>query len=216
MITKEIREIIIHELPEIVKHDEEIHQLILQIAHGKFAEKQETESRFDRVLNEIRRDREAQEKKWEENQKIIYQILDELKRVDRRIDQTIGALGARWGIQSEEAFRNGLKAILEVSFGVEVIHINEWDDTGVVFGHPDQVELDVIIQNGQLIICELKSSISKSEVYTFEKKVKYYESVHQRTCQRMLIISPMVDDNARKVAGNLGIEIYTHSGDVKP
>ncbi len=41
MITQEIREIIIQELPEIVKHDEEIHQLILHIASGKFADKQE-------------------------------------------------------------------------------------------------------------------------------------------------------------------------------
>ncbi len=139
MITQEIREIIIQELPEIVKHDEEIHQLILHIASGKFSDKQETTSRFDRILDELRKNREAQEKKWEEqgkrwetqekqwevqekkwedNQKTIHRILDRLEQVDKRIDQTIGALGARWGLQAEEAFRNGLKAILEGSADV--------------------------------------------------------------------------------------------------
>ncbi len=44
----------------------------------------------------------------------------EIQRVDRRIDQTIGTLGARWGIMSEETFRNPLRGILEENFGVKV------------------------------------------------------------------------------------------------
>ena len=53
--------------------------------------------------------------------------------------------------------------------GVEVINVNEFDDEGTVFGTPDQVEIDIIIKNGELILCELKSSMSKSDVYTFER-----------------------------------------------
>jgi len=34
-----------------------------------------------------------------------------------------------------------------------------YDEQGEVFGHPDQIELDIIIKNGLLLICELKSSI---------------------------------------------------------
>ena len=249
MLTKEMRTLIMHELPEIIKQDEEIHQFIISLTSRQFANKQETESRFDRILDEMRREREAQEKKWaenqkqlaaqekrwgenqkqlvvqekrwgenqkqwEENQKTIQQILARLEKTDKRIDQSIGALGARWGLQAEEAFRNGLKAILEESFGVEVIHLTEWDDTGVVFGRPDQIELDLIIRNGQLIICEIKSSVSKSDAYSFERKVRFYEKVHNRTCHRMLIISPMLDTQAKTVAAQLGIEAYTHSGDV--
>ena len=43
-----------------------------------------------------------------------------------------------------------------------MINITEYDDEGEVFGRPDQIELDLLIKNGLLIIGEIQSSISKS------------------------------------------------------
>lgn len=120
----------------------------------------------------------------------------------------------RWGIQSEAAFRNALAGILEKSFGVEVLNVNEYDDRGEVFGRPDQVELDVIIKNGLLLICELKSSIDKAGMYSFERKARFYEKRHQRKADRLIVISPMIDARARRVAEQLGIETFSDSLDV--
>jgi hypothetical protein len=96
-----------------------------------------------------------------------------------------------------------------------VVDVNEYDDQGEVFGRPDQVELDVIIMNGLLLICELKSSIDKAGMYAFERKARFYERRHQRQANRLLVISPMVDARARKVAERLGIEVYSDSTDVE-
>ena len=123
-------------------------------------------------------------------------------------------MGSRWGIQSERTFRDALAAILVESFGVEVINVNEFDDEGEVFGRPDQVELDVIIKNGLLILCELKSSMSKSDMHTFERKVRFYERRHGRQATCMIVISPMIDDRARRVGEQLGIELYPDALDV--
>ena len=79
-------------------------------------------------------------------------------------DSGVDALGAIWEPHSEESFRAALKAILEESFGVQVINITEYDDEGEVFGRPDQIELDLLIKNGLLIIGEIQSSISKSTI----------------------------------------------------
>lgn len=222
MEKEQVKEFIIQKLPIIIREDIEIKQLIVKLAEDKFADKRETSDRFDRLLAELKRDREEQSKKWdeqnhkwEENQNSINRILDRLDRSEQRFNSSIGALGARWGLHSEESFRNGLKAILEESFDVEVIHVTEWDDEGSVFGRPDQVELDILIKNGLLIICELKSSVSKSEAYHFERKVRFYEKIHNRKCDRMIIISPMVDDRAKAVTKKLAIEVYTHSSDVR-
>lgn len=122
------------------------------------------------MLDELKRDRGARDKKWEENQKVIREMLASIKAVDRRIDSTIGALGSRWGLQAEGAFRNGLRGILKESFDVKVERYKDYDHDGSIFGRPDQVELDVIIHNNTVILCEIKSSISKSEVYTFWRK----------------------------------------------
>lgn len=44
----------------------------------------------------------------------------------------------------------------EDRFHVEVLRVNEFDDEGEVFGLPDQVELDVIIRDGELLIGKIK------------------------------------------------------------
>ena len=130
-------------------------------------------------------------------------------------ERGIGALGSRWGLQSEKAFRDALAGILEKNFEVQVVNVNEYDDQGEVFGRPDQVGLDVIIMNGLLLICELKSSIDKAGIYAFERKAQFYERRHQRQANRLLVISPMVDARTRKVAERLGIEVYSDSTDVE-
>nr|WP_295430935.1 DUF3782 domain-containing protein [uncultured Thiodictyon sp.] len=162
---------------------------------------------------------EEQNRKWDKNQaemsKEFKQLYDALIAQAAKQERGIGALGSRWGLQSEKAFRDALAGILEQSFGVEVINVNEYDDEGVVFGRPDQVELDVIIKNGLLIICELKSSIDKAGMYSFERKARFYEQRHQRQASRLIVISPMIDARARPVAERLGIETYGDSIDVE-
>lgn len=258
MENQQMIEWIRRELPGILRRNSEIREWVIQLTRTQYADKQETDSRFDRVLEELRLDREEnarkwdeqsrkweeenrkweeenrkwdeenrkwaeqsrkwdeQNRKWEANQETINEILAAIQTQAREHRSSIGALGARWGLYSEQSFRNGLKAILEESFGVEVININEYDEQGEVFGHPDQVELDIIIQDGMLILCEIKSSISKSDMYAFEKKAAFYQKHHNREATRKLVISPMVDDRARPAAEKLGIEVYTHADEVKP
>jgi len=240
MTPDEAKEIIVKELPALLEKDPEIHRFFLNISRRHFADKIVTEDRFDRILDEIRRDREEQSRKWEANQQamehelqersrkweeqnrkweanqqVINEILKDIHALVRKHDTTIGALGARWGLHTEQAFREALKGILEEFANVEVINVLEFDDDGMVFGRPDQIELDLIVKNGTLIIVEIKSSMSKSEMYTFERKVRFYEKRHQRQVDKMIVISPMVAPKAIPVAEKLGVHIYTAAEDVK-
>ena len=138
----------------------------------------------------------------------------EIQQANRRYESTIGALGSRWGLYSEASFRNGLKAILGQSFGVEVLNVNLYDQEGEVFGRPDQVELDLIIKNGLTIVCEIKSSIDKAGMYIFGRKADFYAKQQNRAIDRQIVISPMVDDRARPVAEALGIEVYSYADTV--
>lgn len=223
MDTPDVCELIREEIPKVLQEDATTQALIVRLARPAFADKAETNSRFDRPLEELQRDREEQSRKWDEqnhrweeqnrkwdeSQRLLNEMLQEIRRVDRRIDTTIGALGARWGRESERAFRDAQRAILEESFGAPVINVTEFDDAGEVDGRPDQVGLDLIIKSGMLIICEIKSSMSKADMYTFARAVTFYEKRHQRQAQRRIVISPMIDQRAARVASALGIEIYS-------
>ena len=239
MENQQLTQLIRRELPGILRRDREMREWVLSLTRERYADKAETESRFDRVLDELRRDREEntrkweanqqelremreeqtrkwdeQNQKWDENQATINTMLAEIRALSRKHDGTIGALCARWGLQTEQSFRNALSGILGTSFGVEVLNVTEYDDAGEVFGRPDQVELDVIIQDGLLLLCEIKSSMSKSDMVIFERKVRFYEKRHNRKANRMLVISPMVDARAMALATELGIEVYSYAEDV--
>ena len=203
---------------------------------------EEFKNRVDRILDELQRDREEQSQKWDEQRRLWdeqrrlwdeqlqqnqennrkweeqrqqnRETLDEIKKMNKKHDSTIGALGSRWGLFSEASFRNGLAAILQDSFGVEVLNINDYDPDGLVFGRPDQVEFDVIIKNGLVIVCEIKSSMSKADIYTFSRKVEFYQQKYQRIVNRKIVISPMVDPTALAVAQSLGIEVYSYAEDI--
>jgi hypothetical protein len=212
---EEVKKVILTQLPRLMETEPDIRDFILRVTREQYAGKQETESRFDRIMDELKRDREAQTRKWEDNQKVINEMLAAIKLQNQKYDSTIGALGARWGLHSEAAYRNGLRAILERSFGVKVERYEDYDHDGVVFGRPEQIEMDVIIHDGTLILCEIKSSMSKSDLYSFWRKKNFYEEKHGRRASRAMVISPMIDDYARSAAKELDIEVYGYAEDVK-
>jgi hypothetical protein len=227
--TQTVKQNVKDEIPKLVRSDKRIRKFVLDLYREvtqEKADKKETESRFDRILEELKKDREEQSRKWDEesrkweeqngrwdeNQGVIRRLL---KKVEKH-EVSIGALGARWGIRAESSFRNALRGILEGNFDVKVLNINEYDDQGEVFGRPDQVELDIIIINSILIICEIKFSISKGDMYLFHKKSQFYEKRHNRTAKHLIAISPMVDEKAQKVARELGIKVYSYADEIPP
>jgi hypothetical protein len=248
--TAELRELIKQELPQLVRTDPEIQDLILRLSRQEFAPKQQTEDRFDRLFAKLERDTEASNRrweeynrkeeehkrkwdehtrKWEENQTELRRmreeaelrtaehrrefiaVHEEIMAMARKHDRTMGALGSRWGLSSEKAFRDGLASVLENNFDVRVLNVTEYDDLGTVFGRPEQIELDVIIVNGTLILMELKSSIDKADMYIFGRKARFYEKLHDRKANRLIVISPMIDAKARRVGERLGIEMFGDS-----
>ena len=120
----------------------------------------------------------------------------------------IGGLGARWGLQTEEAFRHGIRTILgEVGFTAE--RFLTWDAAGEVFGHPEQVELDVVVQNGKVIVVEIKSSLDRANTYLFDRKVEFYTRHTGRHVDRKVVVAPYADERAKEVARRFRIEVCT-------
>ncbi|MGC9171217.1 MAG: DUF3782 domain-containing protein, partial [Thermoproteus sp.] len=76
-----------------------------------------------------------------------------IDEVERRLGLRIEALGARWGVWSEEAFRAGVRELLkEAGFSVE-----RWvyfDSEGYVYGQPGEVELDVVVRDDSVFAVE--------------------------------------------------------------
>jgi hypothetical protein len=138
----------------------------------------------------------------------VQKLAEEHRLFRYSFDSKLGGLGARWGMQTEEAFRQGMREILrEVGFTAE--RFLEYDAAGEVFGHPDQVELDVVIQNGKVIVVEIKSSLDQANIYLFDRKVAFYARKTGRQVDRKVVVTPFVDNRAKDIGLRLGVEIFT-------
>jgi hypothetical protein len=232
------------DIVETIQSNEQVHDAINNVVKDKFVEKETFDQRFDRILAEMRSDREESARKWDEsrkqwaennrkwdennqkwheNQKAINDLISNLKiveindeKLEALFDSTVGALGARWGIRSEQSFRSALKGILENNTDFKVLHVVERDESGVVFGRPDQVELDIVLKNGKLLIIEIKSSLSSGDVILFAKKAEFYLEKHNQKATALVIISPMISAKAKEYIAHYGMIAYSCASAVDP
>jgi hypothetical protein len=162
-----------------------------------------TDARLDRVAAAVEVLAQAQQR-----------TQDELTLFRRTFQSQIGGIGARWGMQTEEAFRHGIRTSLkEVGFTTE--RFLTWDASGEVFGHPEQIELDVVMQNGKVIVVEIKSSLDRANTYLFNRKVEFYTRQGGWPVDRKIVVAPYADERAKEVALRLGIEVCTDINEFK-
>jgi hypothetical protein len=125
------------------------------------------------------------------------------------IERHISALGARWGLMAESAFRESLRGLLEKELGFRVEKWKAYDEAGIVFGYPSEVEIDVTISDGKLILIEVSSHVRASDVFQFKRKAELYERLTGRRPDRLIMVTPYVDEKALEAARRLEIEVYT-------
>lgn len=136
-------------------------------------------------------------------------LREDMNRGFMLIERHITALGARWGVMSEEAFREGIKGLIEKEFGFKVEKLILYDKDGSVYGHPSQVDIDIAVHDEKIILIEVKSYARPSDVSIFMKKAQLYKELERKEPSKLIIVTPYAEDKALEVARNLGIEIYT-------
>ncbi len=171
---------------------------------------------FRRHDQELARLREDMAKGFERHDQELAKLWSELAKLREDmakgfelVNRQISALGARWGIMSEAAFRRGLKEVLERSFNVKVERWREFDSEGYVFRRPSEVEIDVAVSDEQNMLIEVSSHVKRSDVYVFKSKCEFYIRKTGKIPSRLIMITPYADDDAVDAAKELGIEIYT-------
>ena len=138
----------------------------------------------------------------------IKRLREDFNRLSERLDFKISALGARWGLMSERAFREGLRLIVEKYFGGTVRRWVYYDERGFVYGKPSEIDVDVLVRDKEHLLIEVKAHVDKGDVAEFYRKGLLYEEVNG-VRPRLIIISPFVRQRAMSLAAKLGIEIIT-------
>jgi hypothetical protein len=163
--------------------------------------------RLDRHEDEVRRI-------WQEIEKLREDMMKGFELMDRRItrlENLISAIGARWGIMAEDAFRGGLRGILEKEFGVKVERWITIDEEGLVYGFKSVIEVDIAIKDGKTMLIEISSSVDRSKVAAFLRKAQLYEKKTGIRPDRLIMVTPYAEDAAVEAAKEVGVEVYTRA-----
>jgi len=161
--------------------------------------------RLDRHEAELVRLREDMNKLRED----MNRLREDMIRGFELIERHISALGARWGLMAEDAFREGLRGLLEKELGFRVERWRVYDNAGIVFGYPSEVEVDIAVSDGKLILIEVSSHVRASDVLQFKRKAELYEKMTGRKPDRLIMVTPYIDEKALEAARQLGVEAYT-------
>jgi len=160
-------------------------------------------------LEEILRRLDRHESELVKLREDMNKLREDMIRGFELVERHISALGARWGLMAESAFREGLRGLLEKEFGFKVESWRAYDEAGIVFGYPSEVEVDVAVSDEKLILIEVSSHVRASDVLQFKKKAELYEGKTGRRPDRLIIVTPYIDEKALEAAKQPGIEAYT-------
>ncbi|MEM2170055.1 MAG: DUF3782 domain-containing protein [Candidatus Bathyarchaeia archaeon] len=180
-------------------------------------------ARLDRHEEMLIKHSELFEKHWQEIVKLREDMLLGFRRHDEEmarlredmnrgfmlLERHISALGARWGLMAEEAFREGLRGLLSRELGLIVERWKAYDESGRVFGYPSEVEIDIAVRDGKVILIEVASHAKASDIYQLKRKAELYVEKTGKRPDRLLIVTPYIDEKALEASKQLNIEVYT-------
>ena len=162
----------------------------------RLEEKMATKKELKRVEASLREDLRGVEKSLREDL--------------RRVELALNALGARWGILNEDAFRSGVRELLRDA-GYTVDRWVYYDDRGYVYGYPSEVELDVVVRDGGTFAVEITSALRRGDLQQIKRKVELFSAVTGRRVDAVYVITPFIHDRnpdaVIAVANAMGITV---------
>ncbi|MEM1610872.1 MAG: DUF3782 domain-containing protein [Sulfolobales archaeon] len=200
----------------LIKHPEVIYNAIVKITPWNILATKEDLKKLEERIGKVEEGIKAIEGRIEKLEGRVKRVEEEmatkndLRRLSMRLENMVSALGARWGVINEEAYRAGLKEILQ-DMGWNVIHEVITDTEGHVYGRAEEVEIDIVISDGKIYLVEITSAVKRADLDVVRRKAELYERLKGVKLDKVIIISPFIHDkNPERIAAiarNLGIEI---------
>lgn len=137
-------------------------------------------------------------------------VLMEHSKALRELTSAIQSIGLRYGIFTEEAFRESIKYLVEdLLKSYEVKKWRWFDQEGIVYGYPSIVEVDVFIKGQEHILVKFDEYVDKSDVAELLLIGKLYEKVIG-VKPKLLLVAGAIRRRAKEFADEVGIEIRGH------
>jgi len=188
----------------------EEHASILQEHTKTLQEHTKTLQEHSKRLEELSKRIEEMNKVLMEHSKRIEELTKAIQQHGRRIEELsrlVNVVAHRFGVLSEEGFRDAMRYDVEEIFGVAKVEKWVYNDVeGFVYEKPAVVEVDLVIKDREHILIEIKSRVSRGDVMEFYRIGELYKKV-TGTKPRLAIVGGFIDKGVEELAKDYGIEI---------
>lgn len=190
------------ELLRLLREDEEFRLAVLGLLG------------LEEVLKRIDENRSAI-KSLQEQVKALQEAVLEQSRLLREVTASIHAIGLRYGLSTEAAFRSAVSYLVEDL--LKQYRVEKWihvDEEGLVYGHKAAVEVDVLVRDKEHVLVEYKAVADRDDVGELIKIGKLYEKV-TGVKPKLLLVATAIRRRALELARAAGVEVragYVESG----
>jgi len=188
----------------------EEHTSILQEHTKTLQEHTKTLQEHSKRLEELSKRIEEMNKVLMEHSKRIEELTKAIQQHGRRIEELsrlVNVVAHRFGVLSEEGFRDAMRYVVEEIFGVAKVEKWVYNDVeGFVYEKPAVVEVDLVIKDREHILIEIKSRVSRGDVMEFYRIGELYKKI-TGTKPRLAIVGGFIDKGVEELAKDYGIEI---------
>lgn len=200
---------LLQHIDELLEKYPELKEKLRKKLLEELEEKIATKDEILAVLNELKKLREDFNRQQEQINGIMAELKklrEDFNKLAERLDLKLSALGVMCGLYSENAFRNAMRYIIEKYFGGRVQRWTYFDSDGVVYGHPSEIDVDVLVRDNEHLLIEIRAHTDRSDVAELYRKGILYGRV-VGVKPKLVIVAPFVRDRAYKTAAKLGVEI---------
>ncbi|MDI6734692.1 MAG: DUF3782 domain-containing protein [bacterium] len=175
---------------------------------------EQIDKRFEEMQKEMHLGFEQQRKemylRFEQQHKEMYLGFEQQHKETKRLGISLRALGSRWGKEAEVTIRKTLQELLLKK--IEAKEVSEWkikDKEGKVGAPNSQIQVDLLIRNGQHFLVEIKSSADEAHVDRLYKIGELYtEKVG--IAPKLLFVAVSMEEEGVNLCQKLGIQLITY------
>jgi uncharacterized protein YoxC len=177
---------------------------------------EEMNKRFEQLQAEM--DRRFEEEKLErlDMKRRLIKVEATVDRLDKKITQfdawlkvVTGNIGDKRGQEAEQLFALGLSyGLKRADIKPETIQLRQMfrDDEGIVFPLKGKyIEVDILAENGQLSVFEVKITAIETDVVTFARKVQLIQSQNKQVKVSGIFISPDASEPVKQCCTEYGL-----------
>jgi len=178
---------------------------------------EQMDKRFEAIQEQMDKRFEAMQEQMDKRFEAMQEQMDKRFEAQNKdikyIKAAVGSLGRRSG----KALENTILELLNDKLIKENINTSEitreylYDKEGIVFWRGYESGIDIIMQNGKIILIEIKYHATKNKIEKFVRNSKLYAHQFNKSFDELVMICLEVKSSVLRVAKQFGVKIISGS-----